>query len=436
MGANQQKESMAGVLRPRGPAFRRERVPEGPDSPGLAGIERSTPAPRFAMVIVTAVFTCYLTMHVVNIMEATTSTPRRLFSLVALAGIAALQFAHTAPRAHAFRTRYGVWTLAAQAALTLGPNIAFGVSWGAMGGFVAGSALIVLPLAVGWPVFVGVVTVVGVAGAQTPGLTVPNIVYLFISTTLCGLVVYSLTRLNDLVTAIFAAREELARMAVARERLRFARDLHDLLGYSLSSITLKSELIYRLIGHNPERAKDEVTGVLEVSRQALSDVREVARGYRDMSLLAEAGSARAVLEAADVEARIRISCRDLSNSANTVLATVLREGVTNLLRHSQAKVCHIDVTETDGHVQLSVVNDGVAAAVPADGADGRPGTGLESLTARVEALGGRLSAGPDSGGVFRLVAAVPATAPDESDRDAPGRSVPSTAGPLGRRAIA
>ncbi|MGH8938570.1 MAG: sensor histidine kinase, partial [Actinomycetes bacterium] len=223
-----------------------------------------------------------------------------------------------------------------------------------------------------------------------------------------GLVVYGLTRLSNLVTELHAARNELAEMAVAQERLRFARDLHDLLGYSLSAITLKSELTHRLLYKNPDKAQDELAEILDISRRALADVRSVARGYRELSLDAEAASARSVLVAADVDVRMDLDYGELPSRIGTVLATVLREGITNVLRHSKAEQCEISVRQSDGKVWLDIVNDGVPQAITPRAQRG--GSGIPNLSARVAALGGKLTTGLDPDGRFRLHAMAPVPA--------------------------
>jgi signal transduction histidine kinase len=138
-------------------------------------------------------------------------------------------------------------------------------------------------------------------------------------------------------------------------------------------------------------------------------VRSVASGYRELSLDAEAGSARSVLLAADVDAHIRFEHGELSAQVGTVLATVLREGVTNVLRHSKAERCEITVRQEDGRVRMDIVNDGVPPAPTEPGPHG--GSGIDNLAVRVAALGGRLTAGVDPDGRFRLHAALPASRP-------------------------
>ncbi|MEV7686058.1 sensor histidine kinase [Streptomyces bungoensis] len=371
----------------------------------------AAPSPTIASVLVVVVFSGYLLMQLVNVLESGPSG----MELVACAAVppvlAALQYAHSAPHAAALRDRLLPWTLILQAVLTFAPLITFGWHWGGMAGFLAGSFLLLLPPVAGWALF-GTTTVAVVVISALQSLNFVSIAYMGVSTALTALIIFAVVRLAGLATAIHASRDELARMAVARERLRFARDLHDLLGYSLSSITLKNELIARLIDSNPQRARDEVTEVLAISRQALADVREVARGYRDMSLLVEAESARSVLKAAGIEARIDVSVTGLSSTANTILATVLREGVTNILRHSQPRSCSISTSllDDDAFVRLEIVNDGVGAgsAVPTSSVPN--GTGLGNLAARVATVGGGLrvgAGGDDEPGVFRLAVRVP-----------------------------
>src|SRR5205823_5301028 len=121
-----------------------------------------------------------------------------------------------------------------------------------------------------------------------------------------GLATFGLTWMVRSVTELRAARTRLAQAAVAEERLRFARDLHDLLGLSLSAITLKSELARRLVTVDPDKARDELTEILAISRLALADVRLVASGYRELSLQEESRSAESLLAAADVDVRIEL----------------------------------------------------------------------------------------------------------------------------------
>jgi two-component system sensor histidine kinase DesK len=305
------------------------------------------------------------------------------------------------------RTRAGIAMNVLQAALAYLPLLVFHHAWTGMPGFVAGTALLVLPAIAAWSAF-GLVVLSMTLYQASAGFEVTDTVYIFVSTSITGLVVYGLTRLSTLVKEVNAARSELAEMAVARERLRFARDLHDLLGYSLSAITLKSELTHRLVAKDPERARDELSEVLAISRQALADVRSVASGYRELSLEDESRSARSVLAAADVDIQMHMNYDDLPARVTTVLATVLREGVTNVLRHSKAEHVKICVRQNEDQVAILVVNDGVPDEPMEQVArSDDSGSGIHNLSDRVTALGGLLSAGVGTDGRFRLTAAVP-----------------------------
>jgi signal transduction histidine kinase len=293
--------------------------------------------------------------------------------------------------------------LVAQAGLVYLPWLQFGQPLLAIPGFLAGSALLVLPTALGWTVFLGVVGTAAWAQA-TVGVSVMVIAYSATGAAISGLVVYGLTWMVRSMAELRTARVQLAQAAVADERLRFARDLHDLLGLSLSAITLKSELAHRLVTAAPERARDELTEILGISRLALADVRLVASGYRDLSLSEEFQTAESLLAAADVDVRMDVNYGELPAQVGTLLATVLREGVTNVLRHSKGEHCEITVQHEERQVYLEIVNDGVTEEM----ANSSNGSGIHNLSYRVALLGGELTAGLEPDGRFRLRAMVPA----------------------------
>ncbi|OLC58123.1 MAG: hypothetical protein AUH85_01415 [Chloroflexi bacterium 13_1_40CM_4_68_4] len=203
------------------------------------------------------------------------------------------------------------------------------------------------------------------------------------------------------VYALQQAREEIGRLAVHEERLRFARDLHDLVGRSLSLIALKSELSGRLLGQDPARAASEIRDVEKVARDALREVREAVTGYRQPTLAAELAGARAALDAAGVECCIEQDAGVLSPDVESVLAWTVREGVTNVIRHSRAKRCDIRLKRADGHIALEVVDDGRLVGTEGEG------SGLRGLAERVRARGGTAEAGPLSKDGFRLRVVVP-----------------------------
>ncbi|MFD5549465.1 sensor histidine kinase [Streptomyces goshikiensis] len=313
--------------------------------------------------------------------------------------IFSIQLVISFPRLVPGLTRHRRSLLTAQATLTFLPFCYFGQAWMPTPGLLAGSALLVLPDAVAWAAF-GLV-VLGVDVLQfSVGLHARDLAYTTVSTVLTGLVVFGLSRLSDMVTEVHQSRAELARLAVDQERLRFARDLHDLLGYSLSTITLKCELAYRLLPTQVERTQQELTEILLTSRQALADVRSVASGYRDMSLAVEISDAETMLGSLDIRVTTRVDSGTLPREVDTVLATVLREGLTNMLRHSEADSCTITTVRKDQKIRFRLASNGIGArralldrngpGVP--DASGRGGSGILNLAARVEALGGRLDA--------------------------------------------
>ncbi|UVS79989.1 Sensor histidine kinase DesK [Actinokineospora sp. UTMC 2448] len=290
--------------------------------------------------------------------------------------------------------------LLAQAVLAYLPVAVLGAHWPGVVAFVGGSALVLLPPVAGWSVFCAAVASVPAIQAAH-GVAAMAIVNGTATAVITGLVVYGLTWLTRVDRELRAVRFELARAAVAEERLRFARDLHDLLGLSLSAIALKAELARRLVEHDGARARREIGEIADLARTALADVRLVAGGYCELSFAGEVCSARSVLAAAEVEARFDLPRAELPHPVQAVLATVLREGVTNVLRHGKrASTCEISVRQRSGAVELEIVNAARERTVSG-------GSGLTNLSARVTAVGGTLTAGPLGDGRFRLAARVP-----------------------------
>jgi two-component system sensor histidine kinase DesK len=197
------------------------------------------------------------------------------------------------------------------------------------------------------------------------------------------------------------AREEIARLAVSEERLRFARDLHDLLGHSLSVVVLKAELAGRLATTAPDRAAEEMSDVERVAREALREVRDAVAGYRQPSLDQELEGARQILQSAGVLARFEPVAGPLPATLDATMAWALREGVTNVVRHSGAHHAEVLLSRSNGQVHLELLDDGA-------GCDGcEPGNGLRGLRERVEARDGSLESGPRAGGGFRLAVTLP-----------------------------
>ncbi|WP_338676858.1 histidine kinase [Streptomyces sp. SCSIO 30461] len=360
-----------------------------------------------ARAITTAALLCYATVTILNVLRWGDPTTSRLtVSMTLIVLIFTVQLAISAPAARSWSIRRKVTVLLLQALLTYLPLFWYGTSWGSMEGPLAATVLLALPSRIAWPAFALVVVSIPVYAA-VEGEPLPQVGYYVIAGIFTGLVIYGLSRLTDLVHEVHAQRAEMARMAVVQERLRFARDLHDLLGYSLSAIALKGELIHRLINTRPEDAREETADLLRVARQALADVRLVSSGYRDMSLRDEAESAAAILTAAEVDTQVDIACGRLHPVVDTVLATALREGVTNILRHSKVQRCSISATADGETVLLSIVNDG-AEHHKAPSPQPRPASsGLDNLRQRFTEIGGRLTAELREDGRFHLEAHAP-----------------------------
>ncbi|MFF3071306.1 sensor histidine kinase [Kitasatospora sp. NPDC057904] len=212
-----------------------------------------------------------------------------------------------------------------------------------------------------------------------------------------------------------AARETQARLMVAEERLRFARDLHDIIGRNLSVIALKSELVQRLTEH--PKAQAELTEVQKLTRSLHQEIREVVKGYRTTDLATELEGARSVLEAAGITCRIeRDGAPELGQDAQTALGWVVREGITNVLHHSHARTCTIALAgAADGAAELTITNDG-GGHRPASGG----GSGLAGLAERLAPLGGSLDHGPGADRTYRLRVLLPPTeTPTEPPTEAP-----------------
>ncbi|HEX5700307.1 MAG TPA: sensor histidine kinase [Rubrobacter sp.] len=248
-------------------------------------------------------------------------------------------------------------------------------------------------------------TVAGLAVTTLALGSVSGMAWLALPTAAIGLWATAFVRQVAAVAELRSAREELARLAVSEERLRFARDLHDLLGHSLSLITLKSELAGRLLPAEPAKAATEVHDIEGVARQALSEVREAVAGYRRPTLDEELAGASEMLEAAGIACRIDNEAGVLPNAVDAVLAWAVREGTTNVIRHSRAKHCRIVLARDDEVIYAEITDDGQGYR-KVDGDES--GSGLSGLTERVAIFAGHVEAGSLPDGGFRLRVGLPA----------------------------
>ncbi|NRQ31962.1 two-component sensor histidine kinase [Nonomuraea sp. NN258] len=285
--------------------------------------------------------------------------------------------------------------LSVMAVLTYAPIPFFGAAWLGVPGFLAGPILLAFRRRVSVPLVAAVLASVAAVSWRL-GLPLSVGVNYTLSALVTGLVMHGLLRLAAIVAELRAARESLARSAVVEERLRAARDLHDLLGHSLAAILLTCELARRL----PE-PRAQLAEIVAMAERAEHDLRSVSGEQRDLSLAAEADSAASTLATARVEVSVSLAHPPLPPEVETVLSAVLREAVTNVLRHSSARRCVIS-TEADGRsVRLRVRNDGARAT-----GSRRGSSGIGNLTTRLATLDGRLTTGFDDGW-FLLDAAVP-----------------------------
>ncbi|MYZ36946.1 histidine kinase [Streptomyces sp. MnatMP-M17] len=382
------------------------------------------PASRGARTVFIAALVGYGLLTTTSVLTAGVSPTAEATGLLLLLPILALQLLHSSHGTDHAPLPRTCLTLTLQAVLTYLPLLIFEAYWATMAGYLAASLLLLLPPRVAWPLY----TTVGLSMLVAPLLTgrpLLHSIHLTHTTLLTGLVLYGLARLTHLITHLHTTRGELACQAIAGERLRFARDLHDLLGFSLSAISLKSELVHQLIPTDPDGASKEIDEVVTLAGQSLTDVRKAAGGYRAISLQQEIRTAQSLLHAADIDVHTEIELATLDPRIDTALATTLREAVTNLLRHSNATHCRITALHLDGVVRLLVENDG---ADPAHhNAAPHSGNGLGNLHARMAAIGGRLETGHAEDGTFRLVAEAPVK-PPETSAESTGVVVPAPTG--------
>ncbi|MEU0482842.1 histidine kinase [Streptosporangium sp. NPDC006013] len=312
--------------------------------------------------------------------------------VVCLPLVAVLQLRHVLPREHlAWR-----WTLLLQVVLLFTPMALVGdIVPPSYAGLVAGVVLFHMRAPWSWA-FAALLVCLPLP--LSPGSNVHVTVLLSL---VSMVMVYALCRLPVTAAQLEQARRELTRMSVVRERLRIARDVHDLLGFQLSAIVVKGELAVRLADADPGAARAHLAELVTVAEQALSSVRSITEEEAGLAFGEEVQTARSMLSAAGIDARVRLDATPVGSLG----AIVLREAVTNVVRHSGARVCEIETSLEAGVVWLRVSNDG---ALPET--RGRAGSGLVNLAARTEEVGGSLAVRRD-GDRFTLTAGLRASPP-------------------------
>jgi len=376
-------------------------------------------APRLAQAVLVVVLCGLALLYLLFVAENVHGVPGGYsIPVVALTiadavALVILQLRHSWPSRGVARPRGWPVTLFLQAILTYALFPLTGWHPLLMLGFLAGSALLLVPAAPGWAAFAAVIATLPVLFAVKPIAGLPTreewlgaMVFLTLDSAALGLLVYGLTRLAQLAVQLENLRGELARKAVAGERLRVARDTHDLLGLGLSAIAMKADLIGKLLGRSDARAGEEIAELARICATARADVRLVAGEARDLPLDAELAAARDVLASTGIDVRMCVSA-DPPPEAAAVLVPVVREAVTNILKHSSASYCVLEMTADARLLHLSISNDGRDDAGSGPLAEaGRTGNGLRNLAARLEAAGGDLTATREDG-TFSLAVELP-----------------------------
>ena len=391
--------------------------------PEVAAVETGEPlAPRLAQAVLAVLLCGFAVLYVLLLAANVNGTSSSGYSgavvgwtIADAVAVVALQLRHSWPSRGVARPQGWPATLVLQVLLTYALVPVTGWYPLIMAGFLAGSALLLAPTVLGRAAFAAMILSVPVVWAVKPaqGLTTPEWVGALIFQTLdsaaLGLLVYALTRLAQLAVQLEDLRGGLARKAVVGERLRMARDTHDLLGLGLSAIAMKADLIGKLIGRDDARAGAEIADLARICATARADIRLVSGEARDLPLDTELAAARDVLASAGIEVRTRVSTDPSpSSEAAAVLVPVLREAVTNILKHSSASYCMLEMTADASLLQLLISNDGSddnGEGAPPPSA-GRAGNGLRNLAARLEEAGGRLIARRENG-TFSLAVEVP-----------------------------
>jgi two-component system, NarL family, sensor histidine kinase DesK len=270
------------------------------------------------------------------------------------------------------------WALVYVSALTgLGTVsvVTTGVDGLATSVFIAVAAVMTLPLALALPLAT-VLVILDIVIGTTKDWNTGGIAF---GTVMASLAIFGMRTVMARNIQLWRAHEENTLLAVDNERNRFARDLHDILGHSLTVITVKAELAQRLIDADPQRARSEIADLERLSRDALADVRRAVEGYRDLTLPGELARARAALRTAEIEPHLPQSTDAVPSELRELFAWTVREGVTNVIRHSGARRCEIVLTGSSAEIR-----DNGCGPLPGTAGDG---SGLAGLRERAAAVG-------------------------------------------------
>ncbi|GII86889.1 hypothetical protein Ssi03_48790 [Sphaerisporangium siamense] len=327
---------------------------------------------------------------------------------IVLAGLGVAAFLATAFRVVGETLTYGaggdrrLLDLAICGSAAFAMPLCFGPLWLALPALLAGFAAITLAprrTLVAVPLLLTGQALVG--GAELAPLGGLDLVDLILRTALTAIIVGALGWLGHFAEEVFRGRAELAQLAVVEERLRFARDLHDVLGHALSVIGLKNEVALRLLERDPRRAATEIESARQLAADSVRDLRSLVRGYRNPTLADEVAGVCSILELAGIRCDADAAPVGLPQDVQEVSGWIVREAGTNILRHAKATTCTIKLRVSGGDLLVEIVNDG-AGSLRASG------SGLTGLAERVAAVDGEFSA-ESSLGRFTLRANLPLT---------------------------
>jgi two-component system sensor histidine kinase DesK len=375
-------------------------------------------APRLARAITIAVLVLYAAQFLVNVtVPVAKDRPGVLVDVAAVlvaAVVVVLQLRHSTTTDN---YRPGGWpvTLALLAVLSLAFYPTTGASSLNLLGFVAASGLLLIRHWSRWLLLGAVglgLPILALADPAPEPLTLIETItwatYAAATLTAASLLIFGLARLTQTAAELHQVQQRIAAAAAVRERLRLARDAHDTLGLGLSTIALKTDLVAALAELDRARSRREAIQALHLARLVATDVDAVSGDRVTFTVATEVATARQSLAAADVHADFDVD-PDLPDL--DAFAAVLREAVTNILRHSRATRCRVRLTRTGKTITLVVTNDGVTPA-----AGGEPGRGLTNMSERLSAVRGSLNTRID-GKEFTLTAVVP-SAPVRADSQA------------------
>ena len=391
-------------------------VPEpGPlrDDPERTGLV----APRLARGITVAVLILFAAQYLANVcLPVAKSRPGWIVDLAAVlvaGAVVAIQLRHSATVERGHGPAGWPWTLVALGILGLAFYPTTGASSALFLAFLAASGLLLIRHWSRWVLLGGVAVSMPALALADPAPeprtlveTITWATYASATVTAAALLVFGLARLTQTAAELRHVQEQIAAAAGVQERLRLARDAHDTLGLGLSTIALKTDLAAALVEQDPVRSRHEAVQALHLARLVATDVDAVSGDQVTFTLATEVTTAQRSLAAADVHTEIDV---DPEPDDPDALAAVLREAITNVLRHSRASNCRIRLTRTDETSTLVVCNDGVTAV-----AAGEPGRGLANMSERLHAVHGSLNTRIEDGR-FTLTAVVPRIARPAGD---------------------